>query len=40
MVGFAVILFSHVVVVLGDFPEDLTGRKSFWDLTFRCRVRK
>jgi hypothetical protein len=40
IVGFAVTLFSHVVVILGDFPEDLTGRQSFWALACHCRLRK
>jgi hypothetical protein len=29
IVGFAVALFSHVVIVLGYFPQDLTGRQQF-----------
>jgi hypothetical protein len=27
IVGFAVTLFSHVVIVLGYFPQDSTGRQ-------------
>jgi hypothetical protein len=37
IVGFAVTLFSHVVIILGNFPEDLTGRQSFWALVCHCR---
>jgi len=33
IVGFAVTLFSHVVIVLRYFPQDLTGRQQFWGPT-------